>query len=145
SALIHAATMVAAGIFLVARLFPAFSAAGPTLDVLAVVAALGMLGAALAALAQEDLKRVLAYSTISQLAYMAAALAAGDDNAAIFHLVSHGAFKALLFLCAGAVIHAVGSNLMRDMGGLRSAMPVTFVTMTIGFAALMGLPPASGF
>jgi NADH-quinone oxidoreductase subunit L len=145
SALIHAATMVAAGIFMVARLFPVFQAAGPTLDVLAVLAALGMLGAALAAFAQDDLKRVLAYSTISQLAYMAAALAAGDDEAAIFHLVSHGAFKALLFLCAGAVIHAVGSNLMRDMGGLRRTMPVTFVTMTIGFAALMGLPPASGF
>ncbi|MBB5139881.1 NADH-quinone oxidoreductase subunit L [Thermocatellispora tengchongensis] len=145
SALIHAATMVAAGIYVVARLFPAFLGAGPTLDVLAVMAALGMLGAALAALAQEDLKRVLAYSTISQLAYMAAALAAGDDEAAIFHLVTHGAFKALLFLCAGAVIHAVGSNLMRDMGGLRTAMPVTFATMTVGFAALMGLPPASGF
>ncbi|PZG22131.1 NADH-quinone oxidoreductase subunit L [Spongiactinospora gelatinilytica] len=145
SALIHAATMVAAGIFLVARLFPVFEAAGPTLDVLAVLAALGMLAAALAALAQDDLKRVLAYSTISQLAYMAAALAARDESVAIFHLLTHGAFKALLFLCAGAVIHAVGSNLMRDMGGLRRSMPVTFVTMTIGFAALMGLPPTSGF
>ncbi|WP_431903375.1 NADH-quinone oxidoreductase subunit 5 family protein [Nonomuraea sp. bgisy101] len=145
SALIHAATMVAAGIFLVARLFPVFLAAPPTLDVLAVLAALGMLGAALAALAQDDLKRVLAYSTISQLAYMAAALAAGSDTAAIFHLLTHGAFKALLFLCAGAVIHHVGSNLMSQMGGLRRELPVTFVTMTIGFAALMGLPPASGF
>ncbi|MDF5755041.1 NADH-quinone oxidoreductase subunit L [Spongiactinospora sp. TRM90649] len=145
SALIHAATMVAAGIFMVARLFPVFEAAGPTLDVLAVLAALGMLGAALAALAQDDLKRVLAYSTVSQLAYMAAALAARAENVAVFHLLTHGAFKALLFLCAGAVIHAVGSNLMRDMGGLRRTMPVTFVTMTIGFAALMGLPPASGF
>lgn len=145
SALIHAATMVAAGIFIVARLFDVFRAAPPTLDVLAVLAALGMLGAALAALAQDDLKRVLAYSTISQLAYMAAALAAGSDHAAIFHLVTHGAFKALLFLCAGAVIHHVGSNLMTEMGGLRRVLPVTFVTMTIGFAALMGLPPASGF
>ncbi|MEU4324609.1 NADH-quinone oxidoreductase subunit 5 family protein [Nonomuraea dietziae] len=145
SALIHAATMVAAGIFLVARLFPVFLAAPPTLDVLAVLAALGMLGAALAALAQDDLKRVLAYSTVSQLAYMAAALAAGSDTAAIFHLLTHGAFKALLFLCAGVVIHHVGSNLMNQMGGLRRELPVTFVTMTIGFAALMGLPPASGF
>ncbi|MBO3746948.1 NADH-quinone oxidoreductase subunit L [Streptosporangiaceae bacterium NEAU-GS5] len=145
SALIHAATMVAAGIFIVARLYPLFLAAQPTRDVLAVSAALGMLGAALAALAQDDLKRVLAYSTISQLAYMAAALAAGSDEAAIFHLTTHGAFKALLFLCAGAVIHHVGSNLMSRMGGLRAAMPLTFVTMTIGFAALMGLPPASGF
>ncbi|MEU4229162.1 NADH-quinone oxidoreductase subunit L [Nonomuraea sp. NPDC026600] len=145
SALIHAATMVAAGIFIVARLFPAFQAARPTLDVLAVLAALGMLGAALAALAQDDLKRVLAYSTISQLSYMAGGLAAGSDSAAIFHLLTHGAFKALLFLCAGAVIHHVGSNLMTQMGGLRRQLPVTFVTMTIGFAALAGLPPASGF
>ncbi|ETK34279.1 NADH-quinone oxidoreductase subunit 5 family protein [Microbispora sp. ATCC PTA-5024] len=145
SALIHAATMVAAGIFIVARLYPVFLGAQPTLDVLGVVAAVGMLGAALAALAQDDLKRVLAYSTISQLAYMAAALAAGSDRAAMFHLVSHGAFKALLFLCAGLVIHHAGSNLMSHMGGLRTAMPVTFWTTTIGLAALMGLPPASGF
>jgi NADH-quinone oxidoreductase subunit L len=145
SALIHAATMVAAGIFIVARLFPAFTAARPTMDVLAVMAALGMLGAALAALAQDDLKRVLAYSTVSQLAYMAGGLAAGSDTAAIFHLVTHGAFKALLFLCAGLVIHHVGSNLMSRMGGLRRELPVTFVATTIGFAALMGLPPASGF
>ncbi|MEV0596410.1 NADH-quinone oxidoreductase subunit 5 family protein [Nonomuraea cavernae] len=145
SALIHAATMVAAGIFIVARLFPAFLAARPTLDVLAVIAALGMLGAALAALAQDDLKRVLAYSTVSQLAYMAGGLAAGSDSAAIFHLLTHGAFKALLFLCAGAVIHHIGSNLMSQMGGLRRTLPITFVTMTVGFAALMGIPPASGF
>ncbi|WP_214409836.1 NADH-quinone oxidoreductase subunit 5 family protein [Sphaerisporangium fuscum] len=145
SALIHAATMVAAGIFVVARLYPAFLGARPALDALAVMASLGMLGAALAALAQDDLKRVLAYSTISQLAYMAGALAAGSDQAAIFHLLTHGAFKALLFLCAGAVIHAVGSNLMSDMGGLRRTMTITFPAMTIGFAALIGLPPASGF
>ncbi|MGW2145377.1 NADH-quinone oxidoreductase subunit 5 family protein [Nonomuraea bangladeshensis] len=145
SALIHAATMVAAGIFIVARLFPAFLAAPPTMDVLAVLAALGMLGAALAALAQDDLKRVLAYSTISQLAYMAGGLAAGSDTAAIFHLLTHGAFKALLFLCAGVVIHHVGSNLMTRMGGLRRELPITFATMTIGLAALMGIPPAGGF
>src|SRR5690606_11303207 len=145
SALIHAATMVAAGIFIVARLFPAFAAARPTMDVLAVMAALGMLAAALAALAQDDLKRVLAYSTVSQLAYMAGGLAAGSDTAAVFHLLTHGAFKALLFLCAGVVIHHVGSNLMTRMGGLRRELPVTFAAMTIGFAALMGLPPASGF
>ncbi|MFI7449261.1 NADH-quinone oxidoreductase subunit L [Nonomuraea sp. NPDC049714] len=145
SALIHAATMVAAGIFLVARLFPAFAAARPTLDVLAVLAALGMLGAALAALAQDDLKRVLAYSTVSQLAYMAGGLAAGSDTAAIFHLITHGAFKALLFLCAGVVIHHVGSNLMSQMGGLRRELPITFAATTVGFAALMGLPPFSGF
>lgn len=145
SALIHAATMVAAGVFVVARLFPVFLAAPPTLDVLAVLAALGMLGAALSALAQDDLKRVLAYSTISQLAFMAAALAMGSSTAAIFHLLTHGAFKALLFLCAGVVIHRVGSNLMSEMGGLRRDLPVTFVATTVGFAALMGLPPTSGF
>ncbi|WP_433499371.1 NADH-quinone oxidoreductase subunit L [Sphaerimonospora sp. CA-214678] len=191
SALIHAATMVAAGVFVVARLYPLFLGARPTLDALAVIAAIGMLGAALAALAQDDLKRVLAHSTISQLAYMAGALAAGvrgtigltgsggpngpdvpygpglakgdvvpggigpagvrglgevgGDQAAIFHLLSHGAFKALLFLCAGVVIHHAGSNLMSRMGGLRAALPVTFWTMTIGFAALAGLPPSSGF
>ncbi|NUT42646.1 MAG: NADH-quinone oxidoreductase subunit L [Thermoactinospora sp.] len=145
SALIHAATMVAAGIFIVARLFPAFLRAQPTLDVLAVLAALGMLGSALAALAQDDLKRVLAYSTISQLAFMAAALAAGSSTAAIFHLITHGAFKALLFLAAGVVIHRVGVNYMSQMGGLRRELPVTFVTMGVGFAALIGLPPTSGF
>ncbi|GAA3234448.1 NADH-quinone oxidoreductase subunit L [Actinocorallia longicatena] len=145
SALIHAATMVAAGIYLVARLYPVFLAAPVSLAVLGVLAAISMVGAALAALAQDDLKRVLAYSTISQLAYMAAGLAVGAKTAAMFHLVTHGAFKALLFLSAGCVIHAVGSNLLAGMGGLRRAMPVTFVCMTIGYAALAGLPPFSGF
>ncbi|MQA87043.1 MAG: NADH-quinone oxidoreductase subunit L [Streptosporangiales bacterium] len=145
SALIHAATMVAAGMYVVARLHPAFLAAPLTLNVLGVVAAVSMLGSALAALAQDDLKRVLAYSTISQLAVMGAGLAVGARPAGVFHLLTHGAFKALLFLCAGAVITAVGSNLMSEMGGLRRGMPVTFWTMTIGLAALIGLPPTSGF
>jgi NADH-quinone oxidoreductase subunit L len=145
SALIHAATMVAAGIYLVARLYPAFLLAPTTLAVMAVIACVTMLGAALAALAQDDIKRVLAYSTVSQLAYMLGALAVGSATAASFHLLTHAAFKALLFLAAGSVIHVVGTNLMRDMGGLRRAMPVTFVTMTIGLAALAGLPPFSGF
>jgi NADH-quinone oxidoreductase subunit L len=145
SALIHAATMVAAGIYLVARLYDVFLLAPSTLAVMAVIAAITMLGAALAALAQDDIKRVLAYSTVSQLAYMLAALAVGSAGAAAFHLLTHAAFKALLFLAAGSVIHAVGTNLMRDMGGLRRAMPVTFVTMTVGLAALAGLPPFSGF
>ena len=145
SALIHAATMVAAGIYLVARLYPAFDAAPTTLAVMAVIAAVTMLGSALAAFAQRDIKRVLAYSTISQLAYMLAALAAGSAPAATFHLLSHAAFKALLFLAAGSVIHAMGTNQMADMGGLRRAMPVTFVTMTLGLAALAGVPPLSGF
>ncbi len=145
SALIHAATMVAAGAYVVALLFPVFVAAPVTLDVLAILAVISMVGAALAALTSDDLKRVLAYSTISQLSLMFAGLAVGGRVPAIGHLLSHAAFKALLFLCAGAVIIAVGSNLMADMGGLRQAMPVTFATMTIGFAALAGLPPTSGF
>jgi len=145
SALIHAATMVAAGIYVVARLYPAFLSAPDSLAVLGVIAAISMLGAALAALAQEDLKRVLAYSTISQLAYMAGGLAVGTRDGALFHLLAHGAFKALLFLGAGCVIVAVGSTMLGAMGGLRIAMPVTFWSMTAGFAALAGLPPASGF
>jgi len=145
SALIHAATMVASGAYVVARLYPAFEAAPATLNVIAVLAVISMLGSALAALATDDLKRVLAYSTISQLSVMFAALAVGGRTQAVGHLLSHAAFKALLFLCAGAVIHAVGSNLMADMGGLARAMPVTFVTMTVGFAALAGVPPTSGF
>jgi NADH-quinone oxidoreductase subunit L len=145
SALIHAATMVAAGVYVIARLYPAFLFAPATLAVLGVMAAISMLGAALAALAQDDLKRVLAYSTISQLAYMTGGLAVGTRDGALFHLLAHGAFKALLFLGAGCVIVAVGSNMLGAMGGLRIAMPVTFWSMTIGFAALAGIPPAGGF
>ncbi|HEY7598539.1 MAG TPA: NADH-quinone oxidoreductase subunit L [Candidatus Limnocylindrales bacterium] len=145
SALIHAATMVAAGIYLVARLYDVFLLAPTTLAVMAVIACITMLGSALAALGQDDIKRVLAYSTVSQLAYMLAALAVGSALAAGFHLLTHAAFKALLFLAAGSVIHAVGTNLMPDMGGLRRLMPVTFATMTVGLAALAGLPPFAGF
>ena len=145
SALIHAATMVAAGMYFIARLYPAFAASQATLTVLALIASITMLGSALAALAQDDIKRVLAYSTMSQLAYMGAGLAVGAPEASMFLLLAHGAFKALLFLCAGAVIHAIGTNSLREMGGLRGSMPVTFVTMTIGLAALAGLPPLSGF
>ena len=145
SALIHAATMVAAGIYFVVRLYDVFLLSPTTLAVMAVIASITMLGAALAALAQDDIKRVLAYSTVSQLAYMLAALAVGSTVASTFPLLTHAAFKALLFLAAGSVIHAVGTNLMPDMGGLRRLMPVTFATMTIGLAALAGLPPFSGF
>ncbi|MBO0826464.1 MAG: NADH-quinone oxidoreductase subunit L [Streptosporangiales bacterium] len=145
SALIHAATMVAAGAYLVARLYPAFLASPPALAALAVVAAVTMLGSACAALAQDDLKRLLAYSTISQLGYMQAALATGGYTAGVTHLLAHGAFKALLFLAAGVVIARLGTNLMPRMGGLRTAMPVTFATMTVGYSALVGLPPTSGF
>jgi len=145
SALIHAATMVAAGIYLVARLFDVFLLAPATLAVMAVIACITMLGGALAALGQDDIKRVLAYSTVSQLAYMLAALSVGSAVAAEFHLLTHAAFKALLFLAAGSVIHAVGTNLMPDMGGLRRLMPVTFATMTVGLLALAGVPPFAGF
>ncbi|MBF9134187.1 NADH-quinone oxidoreductase subunit L [Plantactinospora sp. S1510] len=145
SALIHAATMVAAGIYAVTRLFPLFERAPAALAVLGVMAAVTLLLGALAATAQDDIKRVLAWSTVSQLGYMAGALAVGSPPAALFHLLSHAAFKALLFLAAGAVIHAVGSNLMSAMGGLRRPMPVTFWCTAIGLGALAGVPPLAGF
>ncbi|MFD8757037.1 NADH-quinone oxidoreductase subunit L [Kitasatospora sp. NPDC059577] len=148
SALIHAATMVAAGIYLVARLLPVFLLSGAALVVLAVMAAVTMIGSALCALAQDDLKRVLAYSTVGQLGYMAGALASGDREASVFHLVSHGAFKALLFLAAGVVIHAAHTNSISAMSripGLRKRVPDAYWTMGIGLASLIGLPPLSGF
>ena len=127
SALIHAATMVAAGVFLVARTYPLFLGAPAALTLLALVAAVTMLLAALYALFTADLKRVLAWSTVSQLAYMFGALAVGAWSAGVLHLLAHGAFKALLFLAAGAVVHAVGSTSMTAMGGLRDKLPVTFL------------------
>jgi NADH-quinone oxidoreductase subunit L len=145
SALIHAATMVAAGVYVVARLFPLFVTCPTTLTVMALVACVTMLGAALAALAQADLKRVLAWSTVSQLAYMVAALSVGARDAAVFHLLSHAFFKALLFLAAGAVIQAVGSQRLDDYGGLRTRMPVTAATMGLALASLAGIPVLSGF
>ncbi|MFG1998871.1 NADH-quinone oxidoreductase subunit L [Spirillospora sp. NPDC048911] len=145
SALIHAATMVAAGIYVVARVYDVFVAAPAALTVLGVLAVISMLGSALAALAQDDIKRVLAYSTVSQLAVMAGGLAVGAKNGAVFHLLTHGAFKALLFLAAGCVIVVTGSNMLRDYGGLRQGMPITFWTMTVGLAALVGVPPTSGW
>jgi NADH-quinone oxidoreductase subunit L len=145
SALIHAATMVAAGIYFVARLYPLFVAAPGALAVLGVLAVITLLLGALAATAQDDIKRVLAWSTVSQIGYMAAALAVGSVPAALFHLLTHAAFKALLFLAAGCLIHAVGSNLMSAMGGLRRDMPVTFWCMAIGLGALAGVPPLAGF
>ena len=145
SALIHAATMVAAGVFLVARLYPLFVSAPAALTLLALTAAVTMFLAALYALVTDDLKRVLAWSTVSQLAYMFGALAMGAWTAGVVHLLSHGAFKALLFLAAGSVMHAVGSTSMDRMGGLRTRLPDTFATMTIGFAALAGVVPLVGF
>jgi NADH-quinone oxidoreductase subunit L len=145
SALIHAATMVVAGVYLVARMFVLFEHAGPALDVVAIIAAITMLGAALLALVQDDIKRVLAYSTISQLGYMMAALGVGAYTAGVFHLFTHAFFKALLFLASGSLIHAVHSNNMSDMGGLRKFMPQTFWTFTIGALALSGIAPLAGF
>jgi NADH-quinone oxidoreductase subunit L len=145
SALIHAATMVAAGVYVVARFYPMFLAAPEVLTLMAVIACLTMLGAAIVALAQSDLKRVLAWSTVSQLAYMVAALAVGSRDAAIFHLLSHAFFKALLFLAAGVVIHALGTSALGALGGLRRSMPLTFATMTIGLLALVGVFPLAGF
>jgi NADH-quinone oxidoreductase subunit L len=145
SALIHSATMVAAGVYLIARMYPLFADSRPATIVLGLIAIVTMLIAAAFALAQDDLKRVLAWSTVSQLAYMFAALAVGSVVAAIGHLLAHGAFKALLFLVAGSVAQIVRSTAFIDMGGLRRGMPVTFVTGTIGLAALAGLVPLSGF
>ncbi|MFF4539073.1 NADH-quinone oxidoreductase subunit L [Streptomyces aureus] len=148
SALIHAATMVAAGIYFVARLLPVFQASTAAMTVLAVMAGVTMVGSGLAALAQDDIKRVLAYSTIGQLGYMAGALAVGDRGAAVFHLLAHGAFKALLFLAAGVIIHATGTNslaAMSRMKDLRARVPDAFWTMTVALLALAAVPPFSGF
>ncbi|TCB99197.1 NADH-quinone oxidoreductase subunit L [Micromonospora zingiberis] len=145
SALIHAATMVAAGVYALTRLWPLFAATPTVLAVLGVMASVTLLLGALAATAQDDIKRVLAWSTVSQLGYMTGALAVGSPPAALFHLLTHAAFKALLFLAAGAVIHSVGTTLMSRMGGLRRTMPVTFWCTVIGLGALAGVPPLSGF
>ncbi len=155
SALIHAATMVVAGIYLVARLFPMyyFVEEGIILEVVAFVGAFSALFAAIIALTQNDIKRVLAYSTMSQLAYMMLALGvSGYDGenglgymASLFHLFTHAMFKALLFLCAGSVIHAVHSNYLKDMGGLRKYMPITHITFLIAALAIAGIPPFAGF
>lgn len=145
SALIHAATMVAAGVFLIARTWPIFAAAPAAQVVILVIGAFTALGAATIALAQTDIKKVLAYSTISQLGFMFAALGAGAWVAAVFHLITHAAFKALLFLGSGSVIHGAETQDMREMGGLFRLMPITAVTWIIGSAALAGIPPLAGF
>jgi NADH-quinone oxidoreductase subunit L len=146
SALIHAATMVTAGVYLVARSMPLFEAAGPSLQVVGVVGALTAIFAATIALVQFDIKRVMAYSTVSQLGYMFLALGVGAPIAAIFHLATHAFFKALLFLGSGSVIHGLGGEQdMRKMGGLRRKLPVTFWTMLLAGGALAALPPLAGF
>ena len=155
SALIHAATMVVAGIFLVARLFPMyyFVEDGFALNVVAYVGAISALFAAIIAITQTDIKRVLAFSTMSQLGYMMMALGvSGYDGheglgymASMFHLFTHAMFKALLFLAAGSIIHAVHSNYLKDMGGLRKYMPITNITFLIAALAIAGVPPFAGF
>ncbi len=146
SALIHAATMVAAGIYMLCRVFFVFEAAPAwVLFVVAIVGALTALLAAILALAQTDLKRILAYSTISQLGYMTLAVGVGSTTAAMFHLTTHAFFKALLFLGAGSVIHALHTQEIFEMGGIRRRMPVTYWTVLVGALALAGVPPLAGF
>ena len=154
SALIHAATMVVAGVYLVARMFPVYYFTAPeALHIIAWVGAISSLFAAIIALTQTDIKRVLAYSTISQIGYMIFSLGVsgygGHDGlgfmASNWHLFNHAMFKALLFLGAGSVIHAVHSNDMKDMGGLRRYMPVTNITFLIACLTIAGVPPLSGF
>lgn len=153
SALIHAATMVVAGIYLIARMFLVYYTVAPdALEIVAFIGAITSLIAALIACTQDDIKRVLAYSTMSQLGYMMLALGISREandhlgfTASMFHLFNHAMFKALLFLGAGSVIHAVHSNLMKDMGGLSKKMPITGLTFLIACLAISGIPPFSGF
>jgi NADH-quinone oxidoreductase subunit L len=146
SALIHAATMVTAGIYMVARCHVLFDRSPYALGVVAVIGAATALMAATIGMVQHDIKRVLAYSTVSQLGYMFMACGVGAYEAGIFHLMTHAFFKALLFLSAGSVIHALsGEQDMRMMGGLRKRIPVTFWCMTMGVFAISGIPPLSGF
>nr|WP_274387431.1 NADH-quinone oxidoreductase subunit L [Salsipaludibacter albus] len=145
SALIHAATMVTAGVFFVARLYPVFIQELVVMNVIAIVGVITLFFAGFLAIVQDDIKKVLAYSTVSQLGYMMAALGVGGYTAGIFHLFTHGFFKALLFLGSGSLIHAIHSNNMSDMGGMRRYMPWTFVTFLIGSLALAGFPLTAGF
>ncbi len=146
SALIHAATMVTAGIYMIARSHVLFNLAPVTMNVIAVIGLATALLAALIAVTQTDIKKVLAYSTVSQLGYMFLGLGVGAYTGAFFHVLTHAFFKALLFLGAGSVIHAVsGEQDMRNMGGLKSKLPVTFITMLIGTLAISGIPPFAGF
>ena len=153
SALIHAATMVVAGVFLVARLFPVFSLSPPALELVSYVGITSAVLAAIIACTQTDIKRVLAYSTMSQIGFMMFALGVsgyGGENgtgftASMFHLFTHAMFKALLFLGAGSVIHYIHSNEMKDMGGLRKYMPITHITFLIACLAIAGVPPFAGF
>ncbi|MBI2247192.1 MAG: NADH-quinone oxidoreductase subunit L [Armatimonadetes bacterium] len=147
SALIHAATMVAAGVYLVARMYPLFFGT-PSHEALTLVAYIGAITAIMAAtigVVQDDIKRVMAYSTISQLGYMMMGLGVLGFTAGVFHLMTHAFFKALLFLAAGSVIHAMHTNDIKQMGGLGQVMPYTYGTMLVGGLALAGIPPFAGF
>src|SRR5207244_2298728 len=143
SALIHAATMVAAGVYLVARLYGVYAPSGHAIAFVGTIGSITMLMAALLALVQDDVKRVLAYSTVSQLAYMMSSLGLGPHGytPGLFHLFTHAFFKALLFYGAGSVIHACRTNNMSEMGGLRKVMPVTYATFMVGTLALVGFAP----
>jgi len=146
SALIHAATMVTAGVFMVARSAVLFNLSSVAMNVVALVGGITALFAATIALVQNDIKRVIAYSTISQLGYMFLACGVGAYSAAIFHLYTHAFFKALLFLCAGSVMHAMSGELdMQKMGGLKKYMPITYWTMLIASLSISGIPPFAGF
>lgn len=146
SALIHAATMVTAGIYMIARSNILFTLAPVTMNVIAIVGICTALLAATIALTQNDIKKVLAYSTVSQLGYMFLGLGVGAFTGAFFHVLTHAFFKALLFLGAGSVIHAMSDEQdMRSMGGLKKHLPITFATMLIGTIAIAGIPPLSGF
>jgi NADH-quinone oxidoreductase subunit L len=146
SALIHAATMVTAGVYMTARSWVIFTHAPGAMDVIAVIGIATAFMAATIGLAQNDIKKVFAYSTISQLGYMFVGIGSGAFSAGIYHLVTHAFFKALLFLGAGSVIHALsGEQDMRNMGGLRKKIPITFWTMVCAWVAISGIPPFSGF
>jgi NADH-quinone oxidoreductase subunit L len=146
SALIHAATMVTAGVYMIGRNAVLFSHAPATMLTVAIIGALTALMAGTIGLVQNDIKRVLAYSTVSQLGYMFLAMGMGAFGAGIFHLYTHAFFKALLFLGSGAVIHALhGEQDIRNMGGLRKELPVTYWTFLIGAIAIAGIPPLAGF
>lgn len=145
SALIHAATMVAAGVYLVARVYPLFYASAGATTTVAWIGGITALMASLIALTQRDIKRVIAYSTISQLGYMMMALGVGAYAYGVFHLMTHAFFKALLFLAAGSVIHAVDTQDLFEMGGLRKKMPITTYTFLAGALALAGIVPFAGF
>ncbi|HCN84975.1 MAG TPA: NADH-quinone oxidoreductase subunit L, partial [Sphingobacteriaceae bacterium] len=146
SALIHAATMVTAGIYMIARSNILFTLAPLTLEIISIIGLATAILAAIIALTQTDIKKVLAYSTVSQLGYMFLGLGVGAYTGAFFHVITHAFFKALLFLGAGSVIHAMSNEQdMRNMGGLKKKLPITFITMLTGTIAISGLPPFSGF